>query len=71
MKLRYSNTDACPVVIELTLGDLGKLVELIADAEGPYRRLRTDLIKAQADAVESGLHSFEYERKSLKAKAEA
>lgn len=71
MKMKYADNDSCPVVIEVTVRELDKLVELIEDAEGPYRTLRADLIKARNEAIESALMSFEYERKRHAAKVTA
>jgi len=71
MRMKYTDTDNCPVTIELTVRELNKLIELVQDAEGPYRTLRADLIKARGEAIECAVVSFEYERKRHSTKVTA
>lgn len=63
MRTKYADFDECPISIELTFRDLKKLLELIEDVDGPFRRLRSDLKAAKADALESMRSSVEYELK--------
>ena len=63
MRTKYADFDECPISIELTFRDLKKLLELIEDVDGPFRRLRSDLKSAKADALESLRSSVEYELK--------
>jgi len=63
MRTKYADFDECPISIELTFRDLKKLLELIEDVDGPFRRLRSDLKAAKADALESLRSSVEYELK--------
>ena len=63
MRTKYADFDECPISIELTFRDLKKLLELIEDVDGPFRRLRSDLKAAKADALESMRSSVEFELK--------
>ena len=71
MKLRYTDADDCPVVIETNLRELNKLIDLIEGVDGPYRALRSDLKLAREEAIKSAMVSFEYERKRTAPKVEA
>lgn len=63
MRTKYADFDECPISVELTFRDLKKLLELIEDVDGPFRRLRSDLKAAKADALESMRSSVEFELK--------
>jgi len=61
MRTKYTDFDSCPIAIELTLHELNKLIELVKDAEGPFRRIRTDLIAARLEALQCARGSLDYE----------
>lgn len=65
MKMKYADTDNCPIAIELTLRELTKLIALVDDAEGPFRSLKASLHAAHAEALESAIQSFQFERNRL------
>jgi len=51
MRTKFADTDHCPIILETTPRELEKLIELIEDAEGPYRQLRSDLKEAYEKAL--------------------
>ena len=61
MKTKYADLDSCPIAIDLTLRELTKLLELTQGVDGPFRRLRSDLKQARAEAIESMRSSVQYE----------
>ena len=72
MKTKYADLDSCPISVELTLRELIKLLELTQGVDGPFRRLRSDLKAAKAEALECMRSSIEYElMRAASAEAEA
>ena len=72
MQTKYADLDNCPIAIELTLRELTKLLEVTEGVEGPFRRLRSDLKQARAEALESMRSSVQYElQRDERAEAEA
>ena len=72
MRTKYADFDECPISIELTFRELSKLIEVIEGVDGPFRRLRTDLIAARVEALESVRTSIDFEaRRAASAEAEA
>ena len=71
MRTKYADFDECPISVELTLRELMKLLELTQGVDGPFRRLRSDLKAAKAEALESMRSSVEFELKRAKAEAKA
>ena len=63
MRTKYTDFDSCPIAIELTFHELSKLIELIEDADGPFRRIRTDLIAARLEALQSARGALDYEHR--------
>ena len=61
MELRYTDFDSCPIVIEVSLRDLDKLIELAVAADGPYRVLRRELIEVRSRALIDAGKLVEYE----------
>ena len=61
MRTKYTDFDSCPIAIELTFRELSKLIELVEDADGPFRRIRSDLIAARLEALQSARGSLDYE----------
>jgi len=61
MKTKYTDFDSCPISVELTFRELDKLIELVGDTDGPFRRIRTDLIAARLEALQSARGSLDYE----------
>ena len=61
MKLRYTDFESCPIVIEVTLGDLDKLITLAKDSSGPFRVLTRELIEARTKALEDAAFRVKYE----------
>lgn len=53
MKTTFAYFDETPVSVQVTLRELDKLIELTQGAEGPYRVLAADLVKAHKDALAS------------------
>ena len=45
--------------------ELTKLIALVSDAEGPFRSLKASLNAAHAEALESAIQSFQFERNRL------
>ena len=62
MKLSYTDTDQCPVSIELTVVDLKRLVIMTkgSDITGGAR-IHAELQDAYRDAVQGGERSFAYD----------
>ena len=72
MKTKYADLESCPISVELTLRELMKLLELTQGVDGPFRRLRSDLKAAKAEALESMRSSVQYElNRAERAEAEA
>ena len=65
MRMKYADFDECPVSIEMTMRELEKLLQLIQDAEGPFRRLKKDLAAARREALESAVNAAQYELNRL------
>ena len=61
MRTKYADFDECPIAIEITFRELNKLIGLIEDVDGPFRRLRSDLKAAKADALESVRNKVDFE----------
>ena len=64
MKLNYTDTDKCPVVLELTVEELAVLVKMTKDSEvtGAWR-VKDSIKDAYREAIQGGMRSFEYTRK--------
>ena len=66
MRTKYTDFDSCPITLEITFHELTKLIELIEDAEGPFRRIRKDLIAARLEALLSARGAIDYEDRRTK-----
>lgn len=62
MKLSYTDTDQCPVSLELTVGDLRRLVKMTkgSDVTGGDR-IHGELQDAYRNAIQGGERSFAYD----------
>ena len=62
MKLSYTDTDQCPVSLELTVADLKRLVKMTKGSEiTGGDRIHAELQDAYRDAVQGGERSFSYD----------
>lgn len=64
MKLSYTETDKCPVSLELTVEELAVLIKMTKDSDvtGAWR-VKEPLKEAYREAVAAGIRSFEYQRR--------
>ena len=65
MITKYADTDSCPIAVEMTVREMQKLIELLKDADGPYRQLRSDLNEAYKKALLDGQRDLEYALKRI------
>lgn len=64
MELNYTDTDNCPLSLELTLEELAVLIKITKDSDvtGAWR-VKEPLKEAYRKAVAGGIRSFEYQRR--------
>jgi len=63
MKLNYTDTEECPISIDITLGELRTLVKITKGADTPVgRRIHEELVGIYCKSIESGSRRFKFDR---------